>query len=98
MADHAPLTDEELAATEARAHAAAEGPWEVVADDGGRDMHGWRTDTTIRTAGWPENGWSKYGFVPTDAEFIAHARTDVQRLITDLRAARAEAKEWQDRV
>lgn len=83
-------TDEELSEIKARVDASAPGPWVSVASTEPVDFHGFPTRTTVRTAGWPSEGWSKYGFEPSDAEFIAHARTDVPLLLAALRARRDE--------
>lgn len=90
----APLTDSELAAIEARAEAAAPGPWKHV---GSCIVEGPAYEET-----WVDNGGKAHvqcGHRPTiydegghseeDAEFIAHSRTDVPRLVAALRAAHA---------
>lgn len=79
------MNDDERAAIKKRAEAATPGPWEVEPDDGGHDMHGFATRTTIRT---PE--WARYGFDEADAEFIAHARTDVPALVAEVESLRME--------
>jgi predicted alpha/beta hydrolase len=74
----------DLDAIEARAEAAAPGPWREPKNGLGL---GW----TI----FPKNskGWSIATCDSgTDADFIAHARTDIPALVAELRAAR-EAKE-----
>jgi hypothetical protein len=68
-----PLTDEQVAEIRARVDAATEGPWipEVYPD--GRAWVNHETGESL---------FSLHGF-PADAEFIAHARTDVELLLAD---------------
>jgi hypothetical protein len=82
------MTPEELDAIEARANAATKGPWLAFPGSG---MVG---------AAWRSHGW--VADVPrflspgvnnhrvADAEFIAHARTDVPSLVAELRKAWGE--------
>lgn len=96
MTADAPLTADELAAIAARADAATPGPWEWEEDLYQLDSHGFPVGAIIRT-----QGWSRYGYSNTDAEFIARARTDVPRLVAEVERLR-EANErymfWLDRV
>ena len=82
-----PLTNQQLDldAIEARANAATDGPWTLHEDDG----------DTFRAPAWevrPASGemvarlrdWAS-----ADAEFIAHARTDVPALLAEVRRLRA---------
>ena len=84
-----PLTDEELADIKAREAAATAGPWHI--DEQGlfiwdKCIAGITTFFELRF----DND--------ADAEFIAYARTDVPRLIADLRASRERIKELEAEV
>lgn len=79
---------DQLAEIQLRANTAAEGPWTVesgVSPEGGH-VHD--------VAAPPEPSGMRFDFLPIlatgctsdDAEFIAHARTDVPRLVAALRA------------
>ena len=70
-----------LAEIRARAENATDGPWE---DWGGVDANG-----VTRASGpitWDDHGGEV--FKPADAEFIAHARTDVPALLAAVEAVR----------
>jgi hypothetical protein len=80
-----------LDAVEARANAATEGPWvvetpeSVYGHDGGPDWAELRWVSDEATVADDDPPW--IGPVGTaDAEFIAHARTDVPALVAALRA------------
>ena len=85
-----PLTDAYLDAIEQRAHAATEGPWEASAHDHAAG------DVPIldRTGHYlvicPDCG-VRGGYERADAEFIAHARSDVPALLAEVRRLRAAA-------
>lgn len=70
-----PLTDAYLDAIEQRAHAATEGPWEASAHDHYLVI-------------CPDCG-VRGGYERADAEFIAHARSDVPALLAEVRRLRA---------
>lgn len=74
----------DLDAIEARANAATEGPWEAVCDSSRPDVL-----TENRKGGYFDAGHlfglDKYDNNDADAEFIAHARTDIPALLTELR-------------
>ena len=72
-----PLTDAYLDAIEQRAHAATEGPWEASAH---------RTGHYLVIC--PDCG-VRGGYERADAEFIAHARSDVPALVAEVRRLRA---------
>ena len=74
-----PLTDAYLDAIEQRAHAATEGPWEASAH---------RTGHYLVIC--PDCG-VRGGYERADAEFIAHARSDVPALVAEVRRLRAAA-------
>jgi hypothetical protein len=95
VTDPAALTDEELAAMQVRADAATPGPWRSWIE--GRDH--WGGDTFIQMSGVAERASDLYllfdrahAAYEADHDFIAHARTDVPRLIAALRAIRAEVE------
>ena len=85
------MTKLDIEAIKARADAATPGPWEwqVVHPF----MNG---DVQVRIAplGKPKvcDGVMAFG----DVKFIAHARTDVPRLVAALRAVLVEAETWSD--
>ncbi|RJQ07718.1 MAG: hypothetical protein C4551_06275 [Bacillota bacterium] len=88
MPDDTPLTEEELAAIEARANEADPGLWEAVR------LSGTDGPCAIRT---PYGGGStryglRYGFRQIyrweNAVFAAHARTDIDRLVAEVRQSR----------
>ena len=92
----APMTADERNAIRARAEAATEGPWTSTFgyNNGG-----------IATAFFAipgHNGGGKVEMILEDAEFIAHAREDIPRLLADNDALRAEvaallrALEWRN--
>jgi hypothetical protein len=90
MADE-PLTEEQLAAVRARVDAATPGPWESFVE--GRDHHG--GDNFIRIGGlvdgWPDM-YVSHEANPApqeDLDFIAHARQDIPRLLTEIERLRA---------
>ena len=82
------MTAADLDAIEQRAHAATEGPWEASAHDHAAG------DVPIldRTGHYlvicPDCG-VRGGYERADAEFIAHARSDVPALLAEVRRLRA---------
>lgn len=74
------MTDSELKQIEARANAATDGPWEVRPhfDEYGRELRMTRWVTGVEV----EN------LEIEDAEFVAHARTDVPALCEEVRRLR----------
>lgn len=81
------LTHEELQAIKARAEAATPGPWTNVDEDGEH----WKSITAIE-GGDPLSVTMKIydegGHSLADAEFIAHARTDVPALVAEVERLR----------
>ena len=79
---------DQLAAIEARAHAATEGPWETHDGDVVQSY-----DIAVKTG---EHSYEREGIIPgeyvrdNDAEFIAHARTDVPALLALVRDQQAK--------
>ena len=86
-----PLTAADLDTIEQRANAATEGPWEASAHDHAAG------DVPIldRTGHYlvicPDCG-VRGGYERADAEFIAHARSDVPALLAEVRRLRAAAE------
>ena len=88
---HRPLTDADLDTISARAESALPGPWRLFDQ--------WEPNNLARenVVLWNDphlaegvDGWvCQVPGDPANAEFIAHARADVPRLIADLRASRA---------
>lgn len=84
-------TTERLAEIKARAEAATEGPWEHVRDS---NEHLADCPPTYESLVTADNGyvavldWGNTSTSP-DAEFIAHARTDVPALVAALEAVLA---------
>ena len=99
VTDEPILTDAEIDAIEERANAATPGPWAAY---GPMELHGGAyLYTEIMTApdNLPQIGETDSEGLMTarnrdnhenDAEFMAHARTDVPRLIATIRALRKE--------
>lgn len=91
MTDHPPLTADEIAAIRARAQAATPGPWEAPESEWS-DPHVVTTDgewIAAFIACYPE------GAIPmdaADATFIAHARTDIERLLAAVERWKAVAQ------
>jgi len=82
-----PLSATELAEIAKRAEDATPGPWEATEDWVHGEQHFWQ----IEGPGIYYEG-SKHRNQRGDAEFIAAARTDIPRLVADLRAARKTLK------
>lgn len=96
-----PLSDDELAAIEARANAATEGPWQAGNQgfpDAVEEVAFWERTSTVE--GHPVcERWTlcemngdpvdTRGRVCYDAEFIAHARTDIPALVAEVQRLRA---------
>lgn len=81
------MTDTELAAMLERCEKATEGPWEVHLNPGEDTCHiyathGWMFVTELRRG--------------ADADFIAHARTDLPLVVKELIEARRLLREWTD--
>ncbi|WP_378740239.1 hypothetical protein [Nocardia brasiliensis] len=96
MADNRQIEADELDAIEARCRAASTPPWEPFIE--GRDHDS--GDTFIRIGGLDDTEADMYvsraidqRLVPASAadhDFIAHARTDIPRLIAEIRRLRSE--------
>lgn len=94
------MTDEEIAAIEARANAATPGKWEALRV---RVGWWWFTSKTIlihNLGSRPSNDWPEHWLAElavrwpnpqaeADAEFIAHARSDIPALIAEIRRLQA---------
>lgn len=75
------MTEQQLQEIEARANATTPGPWEIE-----RNSSGWIDG--IRAPNGDEIVKTDFGVYPPerpDAEFIAHARTDVPKLLAEVR-------------
>lgn len=81
------LTDTEIAEIEARAQAATAAPWVYDEDTIQHAVPG--ADPVLACCWWGD---------PATTEFIAHARTDVPRLIAALRESRAREAELRETV
>jgi hypothetical protein len=81
------MTDAELAEIEARANAARPGPWKV----GGYD-------DTVESESYtgPDHPVLADMVPPLDAEFIAHARSDVPALIAEVRRLGGVVDEYKE--
>lgn len=82
------MTEEEIQAIEARANAATEGPWEV------RALAGYPNECwagpAIDAPGYSDFYTGYEGEISRpNAEFIAHARTDVPALVAEIRRLRS---------
>lgn len=92
------MTEEELAAIEARAKAATPGPWVV-----GETWRDHVVDGRFQDGYWPvasqpgmdhEGAWLK-----GNAAFVAHAREDVPALVAEVRRLRGESdRKWLNMV
>jgi hypothetical protein len=80
------MTPERLAEIEARANRALPGPW-TARRDYVDDLHFGSVKCTILDAP-ARNLFAVAGMAMADAEFIAHARTDVEDLLAELNVAR----------
>lgn len=83
------ITDAELNAMQARADAATEGPWTARIYTPGKQEDGtysWNDGGSVRSMDGQEHIASL--FTAADAEFMASARTDVPRLIAEVRRLR----------
>jgi hypothetical protein len=85
------MTPEQLTEIELRAAAATPGPWQVLSacppgkHDRDKDEMWVGTSDRVTIAILGE----RYTTAPAEAEFIAHARTDVPALVTEIRRLRA---------
>lgn len=87
------ITDDEIAEIEFRANHATPGPWEAYSAPCCPDMGGVDgPKDRIMTACVGHYG---HPALLTDAEFMAHARTDIPHLIAELQEARARVEEMQ---
>jgi hypothetical protein len=82
------MTEEELKVIEARAASASPGPWMR----NGKTAAGWRIDDTDPNRVGLAFLLTPTAVVPGDrnAEFIAEARDDVPRLVSEIRRLKAE--------
>ncbi len=86
------MTDDDLAAIEARLRAASTGPWQSFVE--GRDHLG--GDNFIRVGGLDDNEPDMYVMrdsspaAVADLDFIAHARQDVATLLAEVRRLRSQ--------
>jgi hypothetical protein len=83
VSEQTPLSEEELAAIEARALAATDGPWAARFD-------GERQGIFVAHAGVVLFDVGHVRPAEPDAEFIACARTDVPRLLMEVHRLRAQ--------
>lgn len=85
------MTPNPLDAIQARADAATEGPWRLWRDPSDSEN---KRGASVETAWSHDAGGEDTDLItgwcaPADAEFIAHAREDVPRLVKALRAVEA---------
>lgn len=94
---------EELAAIRERATWATEGPWAPWTDqDGAEHMHGLLMVGNAEAVIPDGESWVEgvdvnpiaHTYTPEDRTFIAHARTDVPRLVEALEAVLGNADRW----
>ena len=83
-----PLTDAELDEIDARANAATEGPWEI---DSARDVIGQMGDGDVyrHTVAFACDMLAAETVADEDIAFIVSARTDIPRLVAEVRELRA---------
>jgi hypothetical protein len=86
-----PISDDELNAMDRRAEEALPGPWAWEPNTPKMNGSTW----SMRIAGKPgiRFGVYEYQHGHCNAEFISHARTDVPRLIAEVRRLKAKAGE-----
>ena len=91
------MTPNQLAEIEARAEAATPGPWGIYGYIGVLQTDGKRRNIIdIGFLGTDERGFEisvrveETGIKPKDADFIAHARTDIPALLAHIRELEAE--------
>lgn len=82
------MTNIDLDTIEARANAATEGPWSVYSTIQAESVVVGASGRLTATIATPSIAPDDYGFA--NAEFIAHARTDVPALVAEVRAERAK--------
>lgn len=80
-----PMTPEHLAEIEACANAATEGPWHAWDRGIGYELHLGVAAKCEPSRCEDVNGEFRETFKQADAEFIAHARTDVDNLVAEVR-------------
>ena len=92
----------DLEAIKARAEAATPGPWAVPGANVFRVIAPEAEHHNPRMGACPPYPWrviaepSSYDPSAADAEFIAHARTDVPDLVAEVERLRTELIGWQD--
>jgi hypothetical protein len=97
MSEPFPISDEELAAIQARADAASDGPWRSMVE--GRDHTS--GDSFIMIGEGASRSDDMYVFRETrpadapDQDFIAHSRQDVPRLLAEIDWLRSGATDRQ---
>jgi hypothetical protein len=95
------LSPEDLEAIRGRAEAATEGPWSVDEISGDIDDYGDALNVISRGVDGPHgvglNTGEEYQmYSVADATFIAHARTDVPKLLEEVGRLRCLLAEWGD--
>jgi hypothetical protein len=91
------MTPQELDEIEARARAATEGPWTSVFNCRDCDeIH--MSSLTNGQLETPCGAVDEKEATQKDREFIAHARTDVPKLVEEVRRLQREVDELQERV
>lgn len=95
------MTEEELKAIEDRANAATPGPWESVVMRDSRD-DSWFRATVEGPEHFDLNG-SDHGTIcdtvstVDNANFIADARSDIPKLVAEVKRLRDEVEHWRDK-
>lgn len=88
------MTREELEEIKARAEAATPPPWKVVTSVGGQGRYGWSVPPVAL-----DNEYDVF-VNREDAEFIAHSRTDIPKLLAEVERLQGELWEinhrWRD--
>ena len=84
-----PMTDADLDAIEQRTNAATEGPWFQDSDNPGLVWGEQRSDGDGYWSLFASETGHDATAEPQDAEFIAHARSDVPALLAEVRRLRA---------
>ena len=84
----------------ARAEAATEGPWEWDGNDIDQCGTSWGSvvENTVSCMSYCYGGSVTQEVKSADRDFIAHARTDIPKLVAALEAVQAKVKELQDDI